>query len=166
MSKSANPDVRKRNVAEWSTPPELFQALDDEFHFTLDACAQPWNAKCKKFFTPQDDGLAQSWAGETVFCCPPSGVTEYREWTQKALEESRHKGTTVVMLLPVSTDTQWFHKSILGQNGVTIRFLSERVRFVNSVLPSWRQPATKYGGPRSTMVVVMTGKRTKFKVEI
>lgn len=166
MSTNNNPNVRKRNVAEWSTPPELFKTLNDEFHFTLDACAQPWNAKCKKFFTPQDDGLAQSWAGETVFCCPPSGIVEYRKWTKKALEESRHKGTIVVMLLPVSTDTQWFHEHILGQKGVSIRFLPSRVCFTNSILPSWKQPTNKCGGPRSTMVVIMTSKKTKFKVEI
>jgi hypothetical protein len=41
---------RKRNVhfrsqsCEWSTPPELFRELDQEFHFTLDACATPENA--------------------------------------------------------------------------------------------------------------------------
>ena len=32
-------------TAEWSTPQDLFNKLNDEFHFTLDACAQPFNAK-------------------------------------------------------------------------------------------------------------------------
>lgn len=93
----------KALLAEWSTPQDLFDKLDAEFGFTLDVCAQPFNAKCKKFFTPDDDGLSQDWGGETTFCCPPSGKKSFREWTAKARKESKKRKTTVVMLLPVST---------------------------------------------------------------
>ena len=31
----------------WATPQEFFDELDAEFHFTLDPCATPENAKCK-----------------------------------------------------------------------------------------------------------------------
>jgi hypothetical protein len=34
---------------EWSTPPDFFQLLDEEFAFTLDACATAANAKCENF---------------------------------------------------------------------------------------------------------------------
>ena len=44
---------------EWETPQDLFDELDEEFSFDLDVCATPGNAKCEKYFTPQDDGLAQ-----------------------------------------------------------------------------------------------------------
>ena len=47
----------------WETPQDFFDALDREFHFGLDACATPENAKCKNFFTPKQDGLAQKWGG-------------------------------------------------------------------------------------------------------
>lgn len=47
---------------EWETPPDLFAALDKEFHFTLDACALPETAKCPRYFTPEDDGLSRPWA--------------------------------------------------------------------------------------------------------
>ena len=43
----------------WSTPQEYFDVVSKEFHFDLDVCALPENAKCQKFFSPQDDGLAQ-----------------------------------------------------------------------------------------------------------
>lgn len=49
--------------AEWATPPDLFRDLDAEFHFDLDPCATPENAKCEKFYTIEDDGLAQDWGG-------------------------------------------------------------------------------------------------------
>lgn len=57
----------------WSTPQDFFDSLDEEFHFTLDACALPENAKCELFFTSEIDGLAQDWSGHTVFVNPPYG---------------------------------------------------------------------------------------------
>ena len=43
---------------EWETPQPLFQALDAEFHFTLDPCASKANAKTAKHYTLADDGLS------------------------------------------------------------------------------------------------------------
>lgn len=40
----------------WETPQEFFDALDAEFHFTLDTCALPENAKCARYYTPEQDG--------------------------------------------------------------------------------------------------------------
>lgn len=36
---------------DWETPQDLFDELDREFHFTLDAAASPSNAKCAKYYT-------------------------------------------------------------------------------------------------------------------
>ena len=49
---------------DWETPQELFDQLDRMFHFTLDAASSDENAKCKKHFTAEDDGLKQNWGGE------------------------------------------------------------------------------------------------------
>ncbi len=35
----------------------------EEFHFELDVCATPENAKCKKYYNPEEDGLKQEWKG-------------------------------------------------------------------------------------------------------
>lgn len=56
--------------AEWETPQDLFNQLDREFHFTLDACATPENAKVQKFFTAEDDGLMQSWGARPYGAIP------------------------------------------------------------------------------------------------
>lgn len=56
----------------WETPQQFFDDLDNLFHFTLDACALPENAKCGNYYTPEQDGLLQPWAG-TVWCNPPYG---------------------------------------------------------------------------------------------
>lgn len=50
-------------TGQWATPQEFFDKLNEEFHFTLDPCALPSNAKCERYFTPQDDGLLQNWGG-------------------------------------------------------------------------------------------------------
>lgn len=55
----------------WATPQAFFDQMDDEFHFDLDTCAIPENAKCKRFFGPQIDGLSQDWGGSIAWCNPP-----------------------------------------------------------------------------------------------
>lgn len=47
----------------WETPQKLFDELDAEFHFTLDAAASDENHKCARYFTQSDDGLRQNWGG-------------------------------------------------------------------------------------------------------
>ena len=48
-------------VAE--TPGYLFDRLSSVFNFTIDVCALPENAKCERFYTPDDDGLSMPWGG-------------------------------------------------------------------------------------------------------
>lgn len=120
----------------WETPQDLFDSLDKEFHFTLDVCAIPENAKCSKFFTPDQDGLTQEWAG-TVWCNPPYG-RKVEKWVKKAYEAN----CTVVMLLPARTDTRWFHDYIYGN--AEIRFIKGRLRFGGA----------KHNAPFPCMIVI------------
>lgn len=48
----------------WATPQSFFDRLNAEFNFTLDPCADKDNAKCTKYYTVDDNGLAQDWARE------------------------------------------------------------------------------------------------------
>lgn len=111
---------------DWETPQEFFKALDDEFHFTLDPCADDHNHKCERYFTIEQDGLSQSWAGETVFCNPPYGRAISR-WVEKAYTEAAVNGALVVMLIPARTDTNTFHDYIY--NRAEIRFVRGRLHF-------------------------------------
>ena len=85
---------------DWGTPQDLFDALNKEFGFTLDPCADDNNHKCAKYYTVEQDGLAQSWAGETVFCNPPySRKTKSNAgqiaWVEKCYKEAQrgdHRG--------------------------------------------------------------------------
>ena len=115
---------------DWETPDYIFNMLDDEFHFTLDPCCTKENAKCQKHYTKMEDGLKQSWEGETVFVNPPySRKTKdnpgQEAWIKKCYEES--KNATVVMLIPARTDTKAFHEYIYGK--AEIRFLRGRIKF-------------------------------------
>ena len=117
---------------DWGTPQDLFDALNKEFNFTLDPCADDNNHKCAKYYTIEQDGLAQSWAGETVFCNPPySRKTKTNAgqiaWVQKCYKEATEGGIVVVMLIPARTDTIMFHDYILGK--AEIRFIKGRVNF-------------------------------------
>lgn len=47
----------------WETPQKFFDALNEEFHFTLDAAASHENHKCENYYTEEQDGLAQDWGG-------------------------------------------------------------------------------------------------------
>ena len=42
---------------DWETPQDFFDKLDEEFHFDLDPCADAENAKCKEYFTKEENGL-------------------------------------------------------------------------------------------------------------
>lgn len=111
---------------DWETPQDLFDELDDEFHFTLDAASSDLNAKCEKHYTVEDDGLSQSWAGNNVFLNPPYG-RNMKDWMRKAYEESQAENTTVVVLVPARTDTAWFHDYVYGK--AELRFLRGRLKF-------------------------------------
>ena len=48
---------------DWETPDSLFNELNNEFGFTLDAASSDENAKVKRHYTERDNGLAQNWGG-------------------------------------------------------------------------------------------------------
>lgn len=78
-------------TVEWETPQDFFDQLDAEFHFTLDPCSTHENAKCAKHFTREDDGLAQDWTGETVYCNPPYG-RDMPRWIAKCADHASGGG--------------------------------------------------------------------------
>lgn len=108
----------------YETPQDFFDQLDAEFRFDVDVCALPENAKCKRYYTPEMDGLSQPWEG-VCWCNPPYG-REIGAWVRKARFAS-DAGNTVVMLLPARTDTAWFHDWIYGM--AEIRFVRGRLKF-------------------------------------
>ena len=117
---------------EWGTPQELFDELNEEFHFTLDACASKSNAKCEKYYTKEQNSLIQDWSNEVVFMNPPYTTKNQNAFVKKAYDESL-KGATVVCLLPARTSTLRFHNYCLKGE---IRFIKGRITFEGAKSPA------------------------------
>lgn len=115
---------------QWATPPDFFAAVNAFWRFTLDVAADASNAKCERYFTEEDDGLAQNWAGERCWLNPPYGRS-IGLWMQKAYEEGQKPGTVVVALIPARTDTRWWH-SWVKDRAAHITFLPGRLHFGGS----------------------------------
>lgn len=105
-----------RTLAQW------FDRLNAEFRFTLDPACTKHTARCSRYFTPKDNGLAQPWTGERVWLLPPYNRLE--QWLAKAVRESGRNGATVVALVPRLNDRPWWKHT---EHAVEIRLPDERV---------------------------------------
>ena len=133
----------------WCTPQDFFDKLDREFHFALDAAATDKSAKCARYFTPETDGLSQSWnVGGAVFCNPPYG-RQIGEWVKKAYTEATRGGYDVVLLIPARTDTAYFHDYIYRK--AEIRFIRGRLKFTDE------EGNAKQSAPFPSMLVIYRG---------
>lgn len=102
----------------WSTPKEVYCALNDEFNFTLDPC--PLGN------LSGSNGLNLVWS-DSVFCNPPYSAIS--NWIKKGYE-SYLQGATVVFLIPSRTDTRWWHEYVMKAK--EIRFIKGRLKFGNA----------------------------------
>lgn len=114
---------------EWETPKEFFDRQDAVYHFDLDVCATPGNAKCARYYTEEQDGLVQPWTGR-CWMNPPYGRT-IGKWVQKAYESVREGGDAdlVVCLLLARTDTAWWHDYCMKGE---VQFIRGRLKFGNA----------------------------------
>jgi phage N-6-adenine-methyltransferase len=132
-----------KNSDEWETPQWLFDLLDQEFRFDVDAAATEENAKC---FFRFDDALDRPWyegddpelkdvlefigiggVARTFWLNPP--YSKIGAFMKKAYEESL-KGATVVCLIPCRTDTRYWHDYVMKAH--EIRLIQGRLKFSNS----------------------------------
>ena len=74
----------------WETPQDFFDELNREFHFNLDVCALPENAKCARYFTPEQDGLQKNWGVQRLV--QSSLWSADRRMGQKSRRERRAGG--------------------------------------------------------------------------
>lgn len=131
--------LRTSLTPEWTTPRDLFDELDREFHFTLDVASTDENALCERHYTKDDDGLSQPWTG-AVWCNPPYGRKIVR-WVERAAKTN--EGGVTVCLVPARTDTAWWHDWVVG-HATEVRFIRGRLKFGNS----------KSGAPFPSAVVI------------
>jgi site-specific DNA-methyltransferase (adenine-specific) len=128
---------------DWETPQEVFAEYDAEFHFTLDVCATAENAKCTRFFSPEQNGLVQDWGDDVCWMNPPYG-TQIGVWMEKAYRSSL-AGATIVCLVPARTGTRWWHAWVLGK--AEIRYRQGRTTFVGATDPAGFDSVAVIYGP-------------------
>ena len=104
-----------QSTQHWASPDDMFMALDREFGFTLDPC--PLHATL--------DAFSFQWNG-IVYVNPPYG-RGIGAWIERGIKFAA-QGSTVVFLLPVRTDTRWFHELVLPAKP-EIRFIRGRLHF-------------------------------------
>ena len=139
----------------WQTSKKLFDQLNLEYEFQLDPCTNEDNPlRTPYFYTKEQNGLLKSWNFGNVFVNPPYN-REIEKWLEKAIHEIKYsdKIEYIVFLLPVRTDTSWFHKYIYDirthdyRNHIEdVCFLKGRLKFGNS----------KNSAPFPSMIVVFS----------
>lgn len=118
---------------DWETPPDLFERLNAEFEFTLDAAANAENRKCVRYLGPGSPLINDALAclgfgpGERIWCNPPYGLLG--PWV-RAFATWARAGALVVALLPNATDTRWFWEA--AWTATEIRLVGGRIQFVGT----------------------------------
>jgi len=105
---------KEKPSVEWYTPPEFVEMARQilgciDLDPASNPIAQKW-IKAKKYYTKDNDGLAQQWKGN-VWCNPP-----YGQWTKKflnkGLEEYRAGRVKQAIFLVNRTGAAWYQDLI------------------------------------------------------
>lgn len=140
------------------TKAEFMAEMEARFGtFDLDVAAAPHNAKAPKFYTLEDDGLAQPWTGN-VWCNPPYSdlaawvAKAWSEWGEQWVRNEEHRRASnnrdlgyptpdstfpdrIVMLVPSNRPEQkWWQEYIepfrdRPDSALRVEFLRGRMRF-------------------------------------
>jgi phage N-6-adenine-methyltransferase len=122
MSKEAFKNIHG-NVFE--TPQWLFDSINSEFNFKFDLACNAENAKCKSYFTEEENSLLKDWSkiDGWLWLNPP--YSPLKPWIVKAQDENK-KGAKIVVLCPPIITTRYFQNHLPSE----IRFIVGRVPFL------------------------------------
>lgn len=99
------------DVDDRRTPRDFFDPLNAKHAFTVDVAASAGNTLLPRFYTREDDGLAQSWAAERVWCNPP--YSNLYAWVEKAWVELASGCESVTMLVPANRcEQKWWQQLV------------------------------------------------------
>ena len=115
------------------TPPEFLAKIYAAFgSVDLDPCAHllsPVIAQRRILRSEGGNGLVDDWSGRLAFVNPP--FSELLKWLRRAHDQWRAgKVETIVCLVPVRTDSAWFHDVLSAD--ADIYLLKGRVRFLDT----------------------------------
>lgn len=166
-------DPNNNNSNSWRTPPEIYDPLNKIYNFQLDPATTEDNPlNTPHFFTEKEDGLNRSWKKyKSIFLNPPYGHAKLANgkkgiyllelWIKKAYLEFHLNGKkqTIVMLLPATVSTKWFHSYVWNstenkpQPHTQIIFPNKRIRYLDYT-------GTKRESPRFDSMIVIFKKES------
>ncbi len=113
---------------EWETPDDLWNALNDEFHFKYDLAASPDNTKRPFYYSKERDSLNASWHTIDGYCWlnPPYSRGLIDKFMWKVAEEAA-QGAQIVTLTRLDS-TVWFRDHVMGM-AREIRLCARRLKF-------------------------------------
>ena len=136
VEKSRNVDSRF-----WIIPPEIYKALDEEFHFDFDPCPYPFKR----------DGCSIEW-GQMNWVNPPFRAKDAiyghgpTAFARKAIEEQK-KGKTSVLILPAQS-----YVNLLVEAGAEVR-PAGRIKWIDA------RTNEPYSSPSTCVIFVLRGTR-------
>lgn len=131
---------------DWCTPTRLFENLNKEFNFNLDAAASEENSRCEFYIDEQQDALKQDWwaTDMSIWLNPP--YSKCKEFLKKVVDHA--EWNKIVCLVPARTDTLWWHEYVMPY-AVEVRFIKGRLKFAGA----------ENGAPFPSVIIVYNGLR-------
>lgn len=157
---SYNKEYKASKNSERETPSKLFNLLDNEFHFTLDAAASKENTKCESYLSVGSNALSIPWiTSGNIWLNPPYSRGILGLFLEHAWTMAQELETNIVCLVPADPSTQWWKEHVLdgylrmNDVHVEIRFLSPRVKFLYQGKPM------KGGAMTPNAIVIYRGRK-------
>lgn len=117
---------------DYKTPKELYSNALEFFNidqFDCDVCCSEKNIPAIiHYIEGKENGLIEDWF-QYNWCNPP--FNECAKWIKKAYEEQQ-KGNITCMLLPVRSETKYWHDYILYNPNIYIDWLRKGYKFLDS----------------------------------
>ena len=142
---------------EWiRTPKEIWKNLNEEFKFTVDACASNKNHLVSKYWTKEIDACTQNWDNEIVYCHPM-----FDGKIPRFIKKASESKCLTVFLLPASTNSVYYHtylwdnKKHKPRKNIQIRFLEKTKGIYGTKFFNEDNEEPKTGYLRPLMVVVI-----------
>ena len=122
-----------QNKTDYKTPPELIEKALSIIYpaevFSLDTCCSDTTFPAENYYIEGiTDGLKADWMFFN-WCNPP--FNQCQKWIKKAYDEQQ-KGNFTVMLLPVRTETKYWHDYILFNPDVSVHGLRKGYKFIDA----------------------------------
>lgn len=123
--------IHKNSKDNWYTPISVIDYINKNIgKITLDPCSTLENAtrmEIPNFYDEEQDGLVKDWSGNVVFINPP--FSNKNNWIKKCVEEFKKPNTKIILLLPLSLETQIYRDYLLGK--CIIHIPNRRISFIN-----------------------------------